>query len=422
MLKHRFNRYEYFSDKQINISSYDFNHVIKIEMKKIEMRIRKTLLIVTILLVGFGFKLSAQITASEFFNTIDWGCTESEFVERYSEHISKTKPTTSDGLKSENSVSILIGDKEFYFHVYVDSVSNKLKSLQYANYFVKIKSEALQHFDYIIKDDLKELFGKPTFETTYRGKIDESSSSVKVWLKNDYAIKLEQNISIHNSTEISDKRFIFLYFNLIDNKENDIREVKWGDTIEDVMKIEGMPNESDENDMYVFKDKLDGIRCNVTYSFADNKLVSATYVFTEKHNNKYNYIKDYDKLQNLLTLKYGSPFKYDRSERDKDFDPMLINKGIYVEKEVEKGSTKYDATWHEDKTNIRLSIFGKGGEINTIIHYESNKYLNLIKQKEAEEEARRNKAIVKERDRNSRIEEQKKIEKKKEAEDILRKL
>ena len=386
------------------------------------MKIRKILLIVTILLVGFGIKLSAQITASEFFDTINWECTESEFVERYSEHISKTKPTTSDGLKSENLISILIGDKKFYFYVYVDSVSTKLKMLAHGVFIDKKWNEVVQHFDYIIEDDLKELFGKPTFETTYRGEINESSSSVKVWLKNDYAIKLEQSIFIHNSTEISDNRLLSLHFNVIDNKENDIREVKWGDSIEDVMKIEGMPNESDENDMYVFKDKLDGIRCNVTYSFADNKLVSATYVFTEKHNNKYNYIKDYDKLQNLLTLKYGSPFKYDRSERDKDFDPMLINKGIYVEKEVEKGSTKYDATWHEDKTNIRLSIFGKGGEINTIIHYESNKYLNLIKQKEAEEEARKNEAIVKERDRKRKIEEQKKTEQKNEAEDILRKL
>jgi len=159
------------------------------------------------------------------------------------------------------------------------------------------------------------------------------------------------------------------------------RNTNWGDSKEKIKQIETAEYSKSGEELEMYYDKIASMNAYILYRFVDNKLVRASYRFSDKHTNKNIYLDDYQKIKKLLTKKYGES-KEDKSiwtndlYRD-DFSQygMAISVGHYY---------KY-ANWENKDTSIQLGIKGDNFEIKLYILYISKKFDQLYKDRKEEE-------------------------------------
>jgi hypothetical protein len=152
--------------------------------------------------------------------------------------------------------------------------------------------------------------------------------------------------------------------------QNDFRNVKWGMSKSQVMELETSPLKYDVepgDDAIYYSAIIQNYSVCLYYSFFNYKLNFALYDFEIKHDDKTDYIGDYDQIKELLIKKYGKPPVdtiewVDTTYKD---SPKEYGNAIF------KGHLKYEAMWFgiNDRTNITLQLFAKNSKMTIYTSY-----------------------------------------------------
>lgn len=179
---------------------------------------------------------------------------------------------------------------------------------------------------------------------------------------------------------------------LIANEKYDFRNTKWGMTKIEVKQSEGKREVQDENGKsLIYVDTIANQTFGVIYNFVNNKLYSAGYMSLERHTNENLYIKDYEKMKELLINKYGKP-----SDRwwntNKEYDEMVWFDDLYKNKPnewgfaVSIGDLVYQNCWNTNEVGIVLSLKGDNYEISFgVVYYNKELYKEFLESKKDED-------------------------------------
>lgn len=322
--------------------------------------------------------VSAQIEFKQLIDSIDWCITESEILERYPDDIIKGRHFYSDYDKTMADyefVNIILGDLTGSVCIYVDSVSRKVHSLRLKfNDIEKIKdAETLsREMDNI----LFPLFGEPDERIDEHGK-EYMNHLDRTWYKDTYIASVSHMV-------FSDAHFYSLTIKGIENKGNDFRVAKWGESKESIMAKEGKEDSLNDESLYLFSDLVAGLNCDVVYIFTNNKLAMSKYMFNPKHSNKNDFISDFRDLVGLMTEKYGEP-SYNAPEwRNSLYKSDPDDYGFAIS----LGHLSYSAGWLGDTTDITVALYGENYDITLMIQYVSKKYENLRKNQNIKEKTK----------------------------------
>lgn len=152
----------------------------------------------------------------------------------------------------------------------------------------------------------------------------------------------------------------------------DVRETRWGMAREDVIEIE-KERETVRNTLsqIIYKDTLFSYPVTVAYNFdlkgaSKWKLKSIGYSFEQKHENKEEFLKDWDRLVVSLTEKYGMAIEY--KEQNDKAQPYT---GSNARKDSLNGSATIKMEWRTERTKISASMGSFFGSFNFIVIYEA---------------------------------------------------
>lgn len=316
--------------------------------------------------------INAQIDFHQLINEFDWNSDESSILEKFSSSI-ETKKHYYDAETKQMSdyriTDIVLGDFDFKASIIVDSISRKIVELLFIISEKDKKTDALT-LSNEIDNILFPLYGDP--DSREDEDYNESMySRNRKWYKNKYIITASQMI-------FSDNYYYTLRVKGIDEKENDFRIAKWGDSKASIIKKEGKIDKANIDDIYLFSDVVGGLNCDVAYIFTDDKLSMAKYVFHPSHTNKNEFISDFKSLVGLMTEKYGKP----------DYNTPRWKKNLYKSNPdeygfaISLGHLVYNAGWLNEKTNITVALHGENYEIRLMIQYVSKKYEAIKKKRD----------------------------------------
>jgi len=148
----------------------------------------------------------------------------------------------------------------------------------------------------------------------------------------------------------------------------DFRNVKWGMSLEEVISIEGEPDDSGDTGLLYLDVDVAGFNPSLLYEFNDEgKLYTGCYFFNHPHTNKNDYIYEYNTLFKKLTSIYGDAIE-DREVWKNDLfrdDPSEWGFAVSA------GHLAKLARWETDTTRITLILTGDNFDISFALIYES---------------------------------------------------
>lgn len=150
-------------------------------------------------------------------------------------------------------------------------------------------------------------------------------------------------------------------------REPDFRQGFWGDSLADIKKKEGKADEFNMAGIYAFTTYVAGLECLAAYRFTGNKLTSGKYVFL--NNNSDNCVKNYEKLVELLTKKYGNPFSNDKKTSASSYEQQIYTDGELVR----NGDMSFEAYWFTPFTTLAIILNGEQYQVSLNMEYYSNK-------------------------------------------------
>lgn len=149
--------------------------------------------------------------------------------------------------------------------------------------------------------------------------------------------------------------------------KSDFRNFVWGASFSQVQqneKSEFLAKE--QNDMLIYRDRLAGYDCNVSYGFNENdKLISGNYVFNKKYTNPQLYLQDFNTFKKLLTRKYGKPTS---EKMNWNKNTPVLEKHNYGQAVVD-GNLSMSTTWTTDRSFIEIALTGVNKVPSMHIHY-----------------------------------------------------
>lgn len=201
--------------------------------------------------------------------------------------------------------------------------------------------------------------------------ISEGSFEVAVEVEN--IREKSNNLKDKKTSNLNDEKF---------------RNLKWGMSLEEVLKAEGLGSVNRIGDVaefgpeYIddainFSDVVGGLQTTVYLYFYENKLMGGMYAFQEEHQYKNIYIDDFKNVEKILLDKYGpasSSEIYWRNESWKD------SPGYYGHA-VALGHLEYKAEWYTYNNIVFHYLVGDGYEIEHLIYYYSEQLKNKIENK-----------------------------------------
>lgn len=138
-------------------------------------------------------------------------------------------------------------------------------------------------------------------------------------------------------------------------------------------------DEGEENELYGVKSKIKEIDILIGAGFIDNILENIGFVTLHDRVNPYNFIIDYNDIQNELIKKYG---KYD------SFEPEWLNK-LYYDNELDYGKAAIyghlilRTEWLLLNGSVKLILKGENYKAEILLFQASDKYIENV-QKQAE--------------------------------------
>jgi hypothetical protein len=150
--------------------------------------------------------------------------------------------------------------------------------------------------------------------------------------------------------------------------------VKWGWSVRDVRKAYPKAKPMESGELSVGPMSIAGLRADLIFVFAANKLVGSRIEFDQAHSlmNPDAYVRDYHRVSDLLSEKYGEPSIDTGGEVSED---NLIEQGARViggdGRAIRRGSLELRDSWTKDKTKIELSLTGGDGKMHHVLEYAS---------------------------------------------------
>lgn len=167
-------------------------------------------------------------------------------------------------------------------------------------------------------------------------------------------------------------------------QDYDFRQTRWGMSKLQVKNSENSQPLFDKKGELTYSVKIAGINAFAAYYFVDSILVKSAYVFEQNYSNRNDYIRDYKKVKDILTRKYGDPIMDEtvwRNDLYRD-DPQDYGFAISI------GHLVYRSKWITPNTEIKLVLHGNKYKISFVAIYEGIKYQNMIEsQKNKKEES-----------------------------------
>ncbi len=151
----------------------------------------------------------------------------------------------------------------------------------------------------------------------------------------------------------------------------DVRGFSWGDSLKHVVTHEKAPIfKAIDNAAPLYKTEFLGIDTVIGYTFSkDKKLTGAAFVFKTEHADKNNYFKDFAKVTDWLTEKYGKPSSEKRlwdSQQNKDAKAKDETKWGEA---LGEGQMSLSADWMTDKSYITHSLEKVNSDIVHIVSF-----------------------------------------------------
>jgi len=165
----------------------------------------------------------------------------------------------------------------------------------------------------------------------------------------------------------------------------DFRKTNWGMGIEEIKKIEGAESIGEEKGCLYYQGEVCGFDCCIVYSFVENRLTEANYVFKHTHTNKNGYIDDYGRLKEILIKKYGEPVK----------DKIIWENDVFKDSKQDWGTAIsvgylwYGVYWETPITEISMILTGDNFKISLGILYRSQElkeWADKIKEEKVKDE------------------------------------
>ena len=116
-----------------------------------------------------------------------------------------------------------------------------------------------------------------------------------------------------------------------------------------------------------YRRQIEGIDASLTYTFYEDRLAQANYLFEPKHDDAVNYIQDFHTVKHWITQSYGMPTSVQEIWLDSlyQYDQSLWGQAVL------RGHLKMVAEWRNDTTQITLLLDGGGDTIGLMADFDS---------------------------------------------------
>jgi len=153
-----------------------------------------------------------------------------------------------------------------------------------------------------------------------------------------------------------------------DKQEKQFREARWGMSKEEVIRLEGAPDqmvESGELEMMMYQERIKEMDCFIEYIFEKDRLIKGKYNFFVKHEYKNDYFRDYKKVKEYLTEIHGrSPLdnvNWLNPQHKEDYSKWGLALSL--------GHLEYNSLWSSEKTEIQLRLYGENDYVKLEAEY-----------------------------------------------------
>lgn len=144
------------------------------------------------------------------------------------------------------------------------------------------------------------------------------------------------------------------------------QEVKLNEPVQPVWELQSPVLEPYEQRVG-YRRQIEGIDASLTYTFYEDQLAQANYLFEPNHDDAADYVKDFHTLQNWITQSYGVPTSVQEIWLDSlyQYDQSLWGQALL------RGHLKMVAEWRNDTTNITLLLDGGEDTVGLMADFDS---------------------------------------------------
>ncbi|TFG61557.1 MAG: hypothetical protein E4H32_07190, partial [Nitrospirales bacterium] len=116
-----------------------------------------------------------------------------------------------------------------------------------------------------------------------------------------------------------------------------------------------------------YRRQIEGIDASLTYTFYEDQLAQANYLFEPKHDDAVDYIQDFHTVKNWITQSYGMPTSVQEIWLDSlyQYDQSLWGQAVL------RGHLKMVAEWRNDTSQITLLLDGGEDTIGLMADFDS---------------------------------------------------
>lgn len=152
------------------------------------------------------------------------------------------------------------------------------------------------------------------------------------------------------------------------------RFTNWGMTSEEVIASESKLDPIEKNENFIkYKTQVLGIRVELVYLFAQNKLIGSSYRLEDNYLNSQHFTTTYQKFKVALAKKYGPAKKEEIIWLDDAYRNVSNKRGLALS----LGHVEYLTFWETPDTNIACSLKEENLYINCSVKYSSKELLAL---------------------------------------------
>jgi len=144
------------------------------------------------------------------------------------------------------------------------------------------------------------------------------------------------------------------------------QEVKINEPVQPSWELRS-PILDDWEQRVAYRSQIEGIDTSLTYTFYENKLAQANYLFEPKHDDVVEYIQDFQTVKDWITQSYGMPM----SVQEIWLDPLYRYDRSLWGRAVMRGHLKMVAEWRNDTTQITLLLDGGDETIGLMADFDS---------------------------------------------------
>lgn len=153
------------------------------------------------------------------------------------------------------------------------------------------------------------------------------------------------------------------------------RNTVWGDSIEEVKKLENETLKYEADDYISYEGRILGYKSDIFYNFSEKSLVSGGYYIGHAFTSAGMYISAYNALKDELYNKYGESIEDEIIPLEQD--SLIEYAG--ASKALEYGYVVYRARWETESTDIMLGMMSENYNVYILLSYTDKNYEDTSK-------------------------------------------